>query len=273
MSENNKNLADIKDLSVSFMTDAGSIKAVEDVNFTIPRKTVVGVVGESGSGKSVTARSIIKLLPETATTSGAVYLSKRDGSDSLDVLSLSGEQLREVRGSEAAMVFQEPNSVLNPVYTIGWQIEEGLRAHGMKDKKELRAKAINILKKVGIPDAETRVDYYPHQFSGGQKQRIVIAMALVLNPGLILADEPTTALDVTVQAEILDLLRRTQELERQKGVLCGFVLIVLGIASSALSRTTGGTDVQDFLSGILMGLSVAEILAGIWAAGKKLLKQ
>ena len=211
MSENNKNLADIKDLSVSFMTDAGSIKAVEDVNFTSPRKTVVGVVGESGSGKSVTARSIIKLLPETATTSGAVYLSKRDGSDSLDVLSLSGEQLREVRGSEAAMVFQEPNSVLNPVYTIGWQIEEGLRAHGMKDKKELRAKAINILKKVGIPDAETRVDYYPHQFSGGQKQRIVIAMALVLNPGLILADEPTTALDVTVQAEILDLLRLARD--------------------------------------------------------------
>ena len=211
MSETNKNLADIKDLSVSFMTDAGSIKAGEDVNFTIPRKTVVGVVGESGSGKSVTARSIIKLLPETATTSGAVYLSKRDGSDSLDVLSLSGEQLREVRGSEAAMVFQEPNSVLNPVYTIGWQIEEGLRAHGMKDKKELRAKAINILKKVGIPDAETRVDYYPHQFSGGQKQRIVIAMALVLNPGLILADEPTTALDVTVQAEILDLLRLARD--------------------------------------------------------------
>ena len=159
----------------------------------------------------MTARSIIKLLPETATTSGAVYLSKRDGSDSLDVLSLSGEQLREVRGSEAAMVFQEPNSVLNPVYTIGWQIEEGLRAHGMKDKKELRAKAINILKKVGIPDAETRVDYYPHQFSGGQKQRIVIAMALVLNPGLILADEPTTALDVTVQAEILDLLRLARD--------------------------------------------------------------
>ncbi|KAA8815735.1 ABC transporter ATP-binding protein [Bifidobacterium callitrichos] len=207
----NANLAEIKDLSVSFMTDAGSIKAIDRINFTIPRKTVVGVVGESGSGKSVTARSIIKLLPETATTSGAVYLSKRDGSDSLDVLSLSGEQLREVRGSEAAMVFQEPNSVLNPVYTIGWQIEEGLRAHGMKDKKELRAKAIDILKKVGIPDAETRVDYYPHQFSGGQKQRIVIAMALVLNPGLILADEPTTALDVTVQAEILDLLRLARD--------------------------------------------------------------
>lgn len=205
------NLADIKDLSVSFMTDAGSIKAVENVNFTIPRKTVVGVVGESGSGKSVTARSIIKLLPETATTSGAVYLSRRDGSDGLDVLSLSGEQLRDMRGSEAAMVFQEPNSVLNPVYTIGWQIEEGLRAHGLKDRKKLHAKAVDILNKVGIPDAETRVDYYPHQFSGGQKQRIVIAMALVLNPGLILADEPTTALDVTVQAEILDLLRLARD--------------------------------------------------------------
>ena len=201
------NLAEIKDLSVSFITDAGSIKAVDGVSFTIPRGTVVGVVGESGSGKSVTARSIIKLLPETATTSGAVMLSKRDGTGELDVLSLSGEDLQRMRGSEAAMVFQEPNSVLNPVYTIGWQIEEGLRAHGMKDKKQLRAKAIDILKKVGIPDAETRVDYYPHQFSGGQKQRIVIAMALVLNPGLILADEPTTALDVTVQAEILDLLR------------------------------------------------------------------
>ena len=182
------NLVEIENLSVSFMTDAGSIKAIDKVNFTIPRKTVVGVVGESGSGKSVTARSIIKLLPETATTSGAIYLSNRADSERLDVLSLSGEDLRRMRGSEAAMVFQEPNSVLNPVYTIGWQIEE-----------------------VGIPEAETRIDYYPHQFSGGQKQRIVIAMALVLNPGLILADEPTTALDVTVQAEILDLLRLARD--------------------------------------------------------------
>lgn len=212
MSEiDNGNLAEIKDLSVSFMTDAGSIKAIDGISFKIPRRKVIGVVGESGSGKSVTARSIIKLLLETATTSGAIYLSNRAGNEELDVLSLSGEQLREMRGSEAAMVFQEPNSVLNPVYTIGWQIEEGLRAHGMKDRKELRAKAIDILKKVGIPDAETRVDYYPHQFSGGQKQRIVIAMALVLNPGLILADEPTTALDVTVQAEILDLLRLARD--------------------------------------------------------------
>ncbi|NEG70071.1 dipeptide ABC transporter ATP-binding protein [Bifidobacterium choloepi] len=216
-------LVTIDDLGVSFMTDAGPIKAVDGVSFTIPRRGIVAVVGESGSGKSVTARSIIKLLPETATAHGAVILSARGGNDStgpndsaretadVDMLSVSGAQLRELRGGEAAMVFQEPGSVLNPVYTIGWQIEEGLRAHGVTDKKERRAKAIEILGKVGIPDAATRVDYYPHQFSGGQKQRIVIAMALVLNPGLILADEPTTALDVTVQAEILDLLRYARD--------------------------------------------------------------
>lgn len=204
-------LASVDKLGVSFVTDAGPIKAIDDITFTIPRKTVVGVVGESGSGKSVTARSIIKLLPDTASTSGAIYISNKEGTGELDVLKLSGEDLRQLRGGEAAMVFQEPNSVLNPVFTIGWQIEEGLRAHGMKDKKELRAKSIEILKKVGIPDAETRIDYYPHQFSGGQKQRIVIAMALVLNPGLILADEPTTALDVTVQMEILDLLRLARD--------------------------------------------------------------
>ena len=208
---NDGDLASIKDLSVSFVTDAGPIKAVDKVNLTIPRKSIVGIVGESGSGKSVTARSILKLLPETASTSGAIYLKSRDSSKEMDVLSLSGEQLREMRGEEAAMVFQEPNSVLNPVYTIGWQIAEGLRAHGITDKNEQRAKSIDILKKVGIPDAETRIDYYPHQFSGGQKQRIVIAMALVLNAGLILADEPTTALDVTVQAEILDLLRMARD--------------------------------------------------------------
>ena len=227
------NLAEIKNLSVSFMTDAGSIKAIDKVNFTIPRKTVVGVVGESGSGKSVTARSIIKLLPETATTSGAIYLSNRADSERLDVLSLSGEDLRRMRGSEAAMVFQEPNSVLNPVYTIGWQIEEGLRAHGMKDKKERRAKAIDILKKVGIPEAETRIDYYPHQFSGGQKQRIVIAMALVLNPGLILADEPTSALDVSVQAKVLELFKKLQV---EIGFACLFITHDLAVVDMLADR-------------------------------------
>ena len=152
------NLVDIKGLSVSFVTDAGPIKAIDGVDFTIPRKTVVGVVGESGSGKSVTARSIIKLLPETATTGGAIYIrTAQDGAEGFDVLTMSGKDLQQVRGGAAAMVLQEPNSVLNPVYTIGRQIEEGLRAHGLTDKKQLRAKSIEILEKVGIPDAATRI--------------------------------------------------------------------------------------------------------------------
>ncbi len=204
------NLAEIKDLSVQ-VHDRRRFHQSHRGQDRFEHSPWSSAWWATGSGKSVTARSLIKLLPETADLRRG-YLSNRAGTEELEVLSLSGEQLREMRGAEAAMVFQEPNSVLNPVYTIGWQIEEGLRAHGMKDKKELRAKSIDILKKVGIPDAETRIDYYPHQFSGGQKQRIVIAMALALNPGLILADEPTTtALDVTVQAEILDLLRLARD--------------------------------------------------------------
>jgi peptide/nickel transport system ATP-binding protein len=151
------------------------------------------------------------LLPETATTSGVVLLGSRHGGSANDIVSVSRQRLRELRGSDVAMVFQEPSTALNPVYTVGWQIAEGLRAHTSLSRKEARAKAIDALRKVGIPDPKTRVDYYPHQFSGGQKQRVVIAMALVLEPGLIVADEPTTALDVTVQAEILDLLRRCRD--------------------------------------------------------------
>lgn len=201
----------IERLGVSFATDAGAVKAVDDVSLSVERGEVLAIVGESGSGKTVTAKTILGLLPETATTSGAVVLSNRAGTSENDVISLSGDRLRAIRGTDVAMVFQEPSTALNPVYTVGWQIMEGLLAHGALSKKEARAKAIEILGRVGIPDPATRVDHYPHQFSGGQKQRIVIAMALVLEPGLIVADEPTTALDVTVQAEILDLLRRIRD--------------------------------------------------------------
>ncbi|MGX5695293.1 dipeptide ABC transporter ATP-binding protein [Agromyces soli] len=204
-------VVEIKNLGVSFATDHGPVKAVDDVSLAVERGEVLAIVGESGSGKTVTAKTILGLLPETATTSGVVLLSNRGGTRERDVVSLSKAQLREVRGTDVAMVFQEPSTALNPVYTVGWQIMEGLRAHGAVSKQDARAKAIEILGKVGIPDPETRVDHYPHQFSGGQKQRIVIAMALVLDPGLIVADEPTTALDVTVQAEILDLLRRCRD--------------------------------------------------------------
>ncbi|MGR0221589.1 ABC transporter ATP-binding protein [Agromyces sp. ZXT2-6] len=204
-------VVDIRNLGVSFATDAGAVKAVDDVSLSVERGEVLAIVGESGSGKTVTAKTILGLLPETATTRGAVVLSNRAGTAEHDVITLSGTQLRGIRGTDVAMVFQEPSTALNPVYTVGWQIMEGLRAHGKVSKAEARAKAIDILGKVGIPDPETRVDHFPHQFSGGQKQRVVIAMALVLEPGLIVADEPTTALDVTVQAEILDLLRRVRD--------------------------------------------------------------
>ena len=200
---------DIQNLQVAFATDHGSVNAVQGVSLGVAPGEILAVVGESGSGKSVTARAVLQLLPSTAVLKGAIYLNGKD------VLNLGADALRAARGHDAAMVFQEPSTALNPVYTVGWQIIEGLRAHTPKgekfDKKAARIRAIEILRKVGIPNPEERVDYYPHQFSGGQKQRVVIACALVLEPKLILADEPTTALDVTVQAEILDLLRACRD--------------------------------------------------------------
>ncbi len=196
---------EIRDLRISFATDAGDVTAVDGVSLDVAGGEVLAIVGESGSGKTVTAKSILKLLPSTASTRGAVVLN------GTDVVPLTGDRLRAVRGADAAMVFQEPSTALNPVYTVGWQLAEGLRAHGKYTKQQARAKAIEMLDRVGIPDPEQRIDHYPHQFSGGQKQRIVIAMALVLDPEVIIADEPTTALDVTVQAEILDLLRRCRD--------------------------------------------------------------
>jgi peptide/nickel transport system ATP-binding protein len=200
-----KNIVEIRDLGITFATDGAPVVAVDNVSLTVAPGEVLAIVGESGSGKTVTAKAILGLLPETATESGVVMLGAND------IVQLSGRRLRKVRGVDVAMVFQEPSTALNPVYTVGWQIAEGLRAHGKYSRRQARAKAIEILGKVGIPDPQTRIDYYPHQFSGGQKQRVVIAMALVLDPGLIVADEPTTALDVTVQAEILDLLRRCRD--------------------------------------------------------------
>jgi peptide/nickel transport system ATP-binding protein len=201
----------IRDLAVSFATDAGAVRAVDGVDLQVAPGEVLAVVGESGSGKTVTAKTLLGLLPSTATARGAVVLSNKAGTAEHDIVALDGERLRQVRGTDVAMVFQEPSAALNPVFTVGWQIAEGLRAHGKVSRREARKRAIDVLRRVGIPDPETRVDHYPHQFSGGQKQRVVIAMALVLDPGLIVADEPTTALDVTVQAEILDLLRRCRD--------------------------------------------------------------
>jgi len=203
-------IARIADLRVTFATDGDPVVAVSGISLEAHAGEVLAIVGESGSGKTVTANTLLGLLPETATMSGAVVIRGRDG-DETDVVHATREQLRAMRGRDAAMVFQEPSTALNPVFTVGFQIAEGLRAHEKLSKKEARAKAVEILRKVGIPDPEKRVDDYPHQFSGGQKQRVVIAMALVLDAGLIIADEPTTALDVTVQAEILELLRACRD--------------------------------------------------------------
>jgi peptide/nickel transport system ATP-binding protein len=197
--------ARVEDLRIHIDTPAGTVKAVDGVSFELRDREILAVVGESGSGKTLTARSLLRLLPAAARTSGAVLL------EGTDVLTADAARLRTVRGRNAAMVFQEPSTALNPVFTVGWQLEEGLRAHGVTDKAERRAQAMRMLEAVGIPDPERRYADYPHQFSGGQKQRIVIAMALALRPSVIIADEPTTALDVTVQAEILDLLRHCRD--------------------------------------------------------------
>ena len=207
-----RDVADIRGLRVRFATDGEPVDAVKGIDIQAHAGEVLAIVGESGSGKTVTANALLGLLPETATMSGAVIVRGRSGGET-DVVHATPAKLRAMRGRDAAMVFQEPSTALNPVYTVGWQIAEGLRAHhdGTLSKKDAKARAVEILRKVGIPDPDRRVDDYPHQFSGGQKQRIVIAMALVLNAGLIIADEPTTALDVTVQAEILELLRACRD--------------------------------------------------------------
>jgi len=195
----------VTDLRIHLGRGADRIRAVDGVSFTLADNEILAIVGESGSGKTVTSRALLGMTPPDAEVSGSVVV------DGHDVLGASPAELRRLRGSSAAMVFQEPSTALNPVFPIGWQVEEGLRAHGLRNRAERRRRAMDVLRTVGIPDPDRRYHDYPHQFSGGQKQRIVIAMALALEPAVIIADEPTTALDVTVQAEILDVLRACRD--------------------------------------------------------------
>ncbi|MFF0531232.1 dipeptide ABC transporter ATP-binding protein [Nocardia amikacinitolerans] len=191
----------IEALSVTFATDAGPVHAVTDVSYEVFPGEVLAIVGESGSGKSVSSRTAMGLLPSTARVRGMVTLGTRQ------VTGLSERQLTALRGGAISMVFQEPGLALDPLFTVGFQIAEALRAHNDLSRKAAKARAVELLRLVGLPDPEHRVDYYPHQLSGGQKQRVVIAIAIACEPKVIIADEPTTALDVTVQAEILNLLR------------------------------------------------------------------
>ncbi len=196
-------LLEVQDLVVSFPTPDGVVEAVRGVSFGVERGRTLAIVGESGSGKSVSTHAIVGLI-RGARVSGRALFEGRD------LLAMPADDLRRVRGAGIGMIFQSPQSSLHPYYRVGWQLEEAIRAHERVEKKAARARAIELLRLVGIPRAERRVDDYPHQFSGGMLQRTMIAIAVALNPRLLIADEPTTALDVTVQAQIIDLMRRLQ---------------------------------------------------------------
>jgi peptide/nickel transport system ATP-binding protein len=192
----------VRDLRVSFRTEEGLLRAVDGVSFSVARKEIVGIVGESGSGKSISLLSVIGLIddPNAVIEGSIVYKGQ-------ELVGLPRAAMRQVRGAEIAMIFQDPMTALTPVYTIGWQIAEQYRAHNRVSRRAARERAIELLTAVGIPNPESTVDRYPHELSGGMRQRAIIAMALSCNPSLLIADEPTTALDVTVQAQILELLR------------------------------------------------------------------
>ncbi|OHB85006.1 MAG: peptide ABC transporter ATP-binding protein [Planctomycetes bacterium RBG_16_64_12] len=202
-------LVEIENLKTHFFTDEGVAKAVDDVSLVIPRGKTLGLVGESGCGKSVTALSVMRLVSPPGKIVGGRVVLHRDGR-ALALTELAEPEMRKIRGSQISMIFQEPMASLNPVFTIGSQIIEAIRLHQKVDKPQARRLAIEMLDKVRIPVPEKRIDEYPHQFSGGMRQRAMIAMALSCNPRLLIADEPTTALDVTIQAQILDLLRSLQ---------------------------------------------------------------
>lgn len=206
---NENNVLEFHNLQTHFFTDTGTVKAVDGVSFNIPKGSTVGVVGESGCGKSVTSLSIMRLLqgPQGQIVGGEIRFNNKNTGKAIDITKLPMSEMQKIRGNEISMIFQEPMTSLNPVFTIGDQLAEPIELHNPKmKKKDVEAKVIELLKLVGIADAEGVINRYPHELSGGMKQRIVIAMALCCDPQLIVADEPTTALDVTIQAQVLDLL-------------------------------------------------------------------
>jgi oligopeptide/dipeptide ABC transporter ATP-binding protein len=218
----------VDDLRVSFTTEDGVVKAVDGVSFDLAAGEVLAIVGESGCGKSVTAQTLTGLTRATnARITGSVnYRGK-------EINGLTDDQLRGVRGEQIAMVFQDPMSALNPVYRVGDQITEMIRAHRDESKKEARSKAVELLRSVGIPNPERRARLYPHEFSGGMRQRVMIAMALALEPDVLIADEPTTALDVTIQAQILQLI---DQLNRERGLAVIIITHDLGVVAEIADR-------------------------------------
>ncbi len=228
----------VKNLSVRLQTQRGPADAVRDINFTLERGDTLGLVGESGCGKSITALSLMGLLPENALVRGSIQF------DGQELVGLPDSSLRQIRGNRIGMIFQEPMTALNPVHTIGDQVAEPLRLHRGIAKGEARKQVIALLDRVGIPNAAKRVDAYPHQFSGGQRQRVTIAMALACGPDLLIADEPTTALDVTIQGQILDLIH---DLVQERTMALILISHDLGVIAQNVSRMMvmyGGSVVE-----------------------------
>ncbi len=223
-----RKLLSVRNLKTSFFTHVGEVKAVRGISFDVNEGEVLGIVGESGSGKSVTSLSIMGLLQYPGrVVDGEILLNGED------ILTYSKNQMRKVRGKEIAMIFQDPMTSLNPVYTIGNQIMEMILEHEKMSRREARARAIEMLKLVGIPAAEKRIDSYPHEFSGGMRQRVMIALALSCNPKLLIADEPTTALDVTIQAQILNLIKK---LNKQFGMTTMLITHDLGVVATVCDK-------------------------------------
>lgn len=221
-------LLSVKNLSTDFPVKKGVVHAVEDMSFEVDAGEILAIVGESGSGKSVTSLSIMGLLTEPGHVAGGEMVF-----EGKNLVTLSERDYRALRGNDMAMIFQEPMTSLNPVYRVGNQIVEAIRTHEKMSKKDAKKRAVDMLRKVGIPSPESRVHDYPHQMSGGMRQRVMIAMALACNPKLLIADEPTTALDVTIQAQILDLLRRLRE---ETGMAVLLITHDLGVVSETADR-------------------------------------
>jgi len=233
------NVLEVKNLKTYFYTEEGVVKAVDDVSFSVEKGKTLGLVGESGCGKSVTAMSISRLIsPPGRIAGGEILLSGRN------LLALNDEEMRQVRGSQISMIFQEPMTALNPVLTVGFQIAEAVLAHERVSRREAWSRAVEAMRAVAIPDAEKRAKDYPHQLSGGMRQRIMIAMALVCHPSLVIADEPTTALDVTIQAQILELLDSLREKYHLSLILISHDLGVIAEVAETVAVMYAGKIVE-----------------------------
>lgn len=228
MEDKNKKLLEIKDLKISFFTPAGEVRAVGGISYDLNYGEVIGIVGESGSGKSVEAYSIMGLLQSPGKVVGGSILFEGE-----DVLKKSEREMQEFRGNSVSMIFQNPMTSLNPVYTVGNQLIEAVRVHQKISKAEAKAKAVEMLKLVGINNPEKRMDQYPHEFSGGMRQRVMIAMGLICDPKMLIADEPTTALDVTIQAQIIELMK---EIQKKTEMAIIFITHNLGVVAEICDK-------------------------------------